>query len=139
MLIPVRCKSCGFTFQVDAHFAGRQGRCPRPECRREFQIPLLRHRTALQQLSPAAEASLGEQTSVVETAPKKNETKLPAARSGLPQQIYFAGSFLAVTLLLLIAAVAILPGRLAETNAAETPDKSSAANKQASADEKSVK
>ena len=35
----MHCKSCGFSFQVDARFAGRRGRCPLPECRHEFQIP----------------------------------------------------------------------------------------------------
>lgn len=39
MKISVTCLGCGMDFKVDAHFAGKRGKCPNPECRQVYTVP----------------------------------------------------------------------------------------------------
>ena len=39
MLLRLRCRHCGRTFQVPADAVGKKGACPNPECRETFTVP----------------------------------------------------------------------------------------------------
>lgn len=39
MKVSVTCLGCGMDFKVDAHFAGKRGKCPNPECRHVYTVP----------------------------------------------------------------------------------------------------
>ena len=39
MKVSVTCPGCGMDFKVDAHFAGKRGKCPNPDCRQVYTVP----------------------------------------------------------------------------------------------------
>ncbi len=115
MLIPVVCHSCGFDFQVDAQFAGAQGRCPRPECSETFLVTAAIEGTELQLLQP-------------------DRPRLSAAKFGLPKRVYLPVAALLASLALLIVVAASVGEDGRESRAAED-----ASAQPAIADQKSTK
>ena len=39
MRISITCSHCGKSFHVDGQYAGKQGKCPNPECHQAFTVP----------------------------------------------------------------------------------------------------
>jgi hypothetical protein len=125
MSIHMRCKSCGFSFRVDARFAGRRGQCPLSECRHQFQIPARRRKQPVlagvsenQRRSSEIAAETSRRTA--DPVSRNQAVVLTVAESGLPKRLYVAASVLFGGLILLILAAVFLPERAAEVNAAES-------------------
>jgi mono/diheme cytochrome c family protein len=126
MSIHIRCKSCGFSFRIDARFAGRRGQCPLPECRHEFQIPARNRKEPV--LTGGGDdrrrpSEIAAETSrrTAEPVSRNRAVVLPVAESGLPKRLYVAASALFGGLILLIIAAVFLPERATEADAAEPP------------------
>ncbi|MBT6154369.1 MAG: DUF1592 domain-containing protein [Planctomycetaceae bacterium] len=126
MSIHMHCKSCGFSFQVDARFAGRRGRCPLPECRHEFQIPARSRKEAVVEGGgekpgrPSAIATKKSQRDAI-LVHEDSAAVAPVAESGLPKRLYIAATALFGGLILLIIAAVFLPEPATEADAAESP------------------